>query len=354
MKENNSSRRPLRLREARVWRAYTGGALLGAWKGRGEEDGHWPEDWVGSVITARNGDRPAEGLSVTEEGVLLRDVIHGDPGGMLGEGHVRRYGEDPAVLVKTLDAACRLAIQVHPTREDAVRFFHSPFGKTEAWYVLATRPEGGMVYAGFREGMTEETWRALFDAQDVPGMLAGLHHFPVKAGDVILIEGGVPHAIDAGCLIAEIQEPTDLTLRTERISLLGFPYTDEDMHQGAGFEGLFSIFRYEALSEEDTLARWRKEPRPLDRGEGGRVDVLIGEEDTPCFSLYRLTVEGTYRCAAEETFRIAIVTAGEGSLTAGGETLALRQGDYLFLPAAMGEACWQGGMTVLLCAPPRA
>lgn len=340
---------PIKLRSTRVWRAYTGGALLGAWKRSPEPDDHFPEDWVGSVITARNGDRPEEGLSFTEDGALLRDLIAADPAGMLGARHASRHGTDPALLVKTLDAACRLAIQVHPTPADAVRYFGSPYGKTEAWYVLATREGGGRVYLGFREGVTRETWRALFDAQDVPGMLACLHHIDVHAGDVFLVSGGVPHAIDAGCLIAEVQEPTDLTLRTERISLLGHPYTDEDLHQGAGFDGLFDIFRYDGADEAATLVRWRKQPRPVFATPAGRMDELIGAQDTPCFSMHRLTVAGDLAEPAQDTYRLAIVTSGEGALCG----LPLRQGDYIFLPASMPAPAWSGSMEVLLCTPPQ-
>lgn len=42
-------------------------------------------------------------------------------------------------------------------------------------------------------------------------MLAGMQKYPVHPGDTILIEGGMPHAIGAGCFLVEIQEPTDYT-----------------------------------------------------------------------------------------------------------------------------------------------
>ena len=347
--------KPFRLPENCVWRIYMGGRLKGAWKGRAEADGHYPEDWVGSVITSNNASRPDEagtGLSRVEGGALLRDLIAADPVGMLGEKHAERFGTDTALLVKVLDASTRLAIQAHPTKADAMKYFGSPYGKTEAWYVLATAETGGRVYAGFKEGVTEEIWRALFEAQDVPGMLNCLHHLTVRPGDLILLEGGVPHAIDTGCLMAEIQEPTDYTLRTERVSPLGMPMKDDDLHQGAGFEAMFAMFRYEGMSEEATLARWRKEPRLLHEALGGRIDTLLDESDTPCFSLLRLTVTGAYPQEAAETFRVVIVASGEGALAADGETLPLRQGDYLFLPAAMGECVWSGHITVLECIPP--
>ena len=69
------------------------------------------------------------------------------------------------------------------------------------------------IYLGFKRGVTRERWKELFDKQDLDGMLDSLERFDVKAGDTILIEGGMPHAIGAGCFLVEIQEPTDFTIR---------------------------------------------------------------------------------------------------------------------------------------------
>ena len=44
-------------------------------------------------------------------------------------------------------------------------------------------------------------------------MLDCLHKFEVNKGDTFLIEGGIPHAIGAGCFLVEVQEPTDYTIR---------------------------------------------------------------------------------------------------------------------------------------------
>ena len=120
----------LRLPENCIWRIYTGGKLKGMWQGVEREDNHYPEDWVGSVITCNNASRPDEagtGLSRVEGGALLRDLIAADPVGMLGEGHVARFGTDTALLVKVLDASTRLAIQAHPTRPDAQKYFLTSF-----------------------------------------------------------------------------------------------------------------------------------------------------------------------------------------------------------------------------------
>lgn len=358
--------RPLRLKENRVWRTYNGGRMIGAWRGRDEADTQLPEDWIGSTTKAVNASHPGpedEGLSRIDgkslgiaEDVLLCELIEACPEEMLGKAHAALFGARTALLVKALDAAERLAIQAHPDRADAMRYFGSPFGKTEAWYVLSTREEidpSPAVLVGFRENVTREEWKRLFETQDIPGMQNALHRIEVKPGDVILLEGGVPHAIGEGCFLMEIQEPTDYTLRVERVTPRGMKLTDMACHQGAGFEAMLDMFHYEFLTREETLARWRKQPRPMQVCEGGRIDVLLDESDTPCFALRRMQVNGCMITAKESGFRIAVVVEGEGMLKAGDETLALQQGDCLFLPAGVPECRWEGEkMTVLLCLPP--
>jgi len=361
----NLCTKPLRLIENRVWRIYTGGRMMGRWRGRAEQDGHRPEDWVASLVTANNATHPGpadEGLSWIDgqalgltESIRLRDLAEKFPHEMLGDAHARRFGSQTALLVKVLDAATRLAIQAHPTPEDAQKFFGSPFGKTEAWVVLGTRSqqEPACVRLGFRENMTRAQWRELFDRQDIAGMLEGMHRVEAHPGDVFLLEGGVPHAIGEGCFLIEIQEPTDYTFRVERTSPLGLPLRDEDCHQGAGFDAMFEMFRYDFLTLEETLARWKKQPRPLIRQSGGGVDILLDERDTPCFTLWRMEVRGCFTPPVDRRFQIAVVVEGEGEMEGGGETVPLRQGDCLFLPAALGETLWRSPrMTVLLCLPP--
>jgi len=146
---------PLLLSFVRARRTYTGGKLLEQLHGLPDpKDSDYPEEWIASVVEAR-GDNPQECLSrvmLNGRQVLLRSLIRRDPAGMLGEAHAARYGESPGMLVKLIDAAERLTVQVHPDREFARQYFQSPFGKTEAWYILGTRCIAGekpCLYMGF-------------------------------------------------------------------------------------------------------------------------------------------------------------------------------------------------------------
>ena len=111
------------------------------------------------------------------------------------------------------------------------------------------------IYFGFKEGITREYWKKVFDEQDIPKMLDCLHEIEVAPGETWLIEGGVPHAIGAGCFLMEIQEPTDFTIRTERSTPSGFQIADSMCHQGIDFDNMFECFLYDGRSGRLTVLR---------------------------------------------------------------------------------------------------
>lgn len=207
------------------------------------------------------------------------------------------------VLVKLLDSYTRLMIQVHPDDEKAQKYFSSRYGKTECWYVLDTRIVDGQepyVYLGFRQGVTREQWRALYEAQDIAGMEQCLHKIPVKTGDAFFIPGGVVHAMGSGVFFAEIQQPTDITLRTERISPDGRQMKEQDLHGGAGEDALFDCFDYTACSLEETLAKYRLTPQEdtvVDCGLFWMKDIRIESSRTIAVDGYAivLVLEGKDR-----------------------------------------------------------
>ncbi len=235
---------PFLLDNPRAWRTYLGGRMLDALHGDSNgEDGHFPEEWILSTVAARNAGReqfPEEGMShLRGTDVTLRSVLESDTEGYLGKGAAQ---PTLGVLTKLIDSAERLTLQVHPDKPTALRLFRSQYGKTECWHILSGHPVNGeepCIYYGFRPDMTRARWEALFHAQDIPGMLAGMQKYPVHPGDTILIEGGMPHAIGAGCFLVEIQEPTDYTIRVERTTPSGFAVADSMCHQGLGFETMF-------------------------------------------------------------------------------------------------------------------
>ena len=341
---------PIRLLPARAWRTYLGGKMIDRLHGeQNPADSNFPEEWLMSTVCARNAGREdiVEGLSMTENGASLKECIEADCEAMLGKEHSAKYGSQAGVLVKLLDAGERLTVQVHPTREMARCLFDSAYGKTECWHIIDCRTEDGIVpciYLGFREGVTKDHWQELFDKQDIAGMLDCLHRIEVQKGETYIIHGGVPHAIGHGCFLVEIQEPTDLTVRVERITPAGLQIADSMCHQGLGFEKMFECFDYDGCTKEEAIRRWRIEPMVTEKTDGAVREELVGYKDTPMFCMESLMVSGSYTLRASGRFCGAYVLEGEG--TFGG--MIAKQGDQFFLPACVGDLCVEANETMRL------
>ena len=283
-----------KLMENRVYRTYTGGANIDKFYGKPVcENSSFPEDWTASVIKAFNPGREGiiEGYGRISDGSLVKDVINGEF----------------KCLVKLLDAAERLVIQVHPTVEFAKKYFNSDFGKTECWYFLNCS-EGAHVYVGFKEGVTKEQWRDVFDRQDIEKMLDMLHKVPVKSGDCIFISGGVPHAIGEGCFMIEVQEPSDLMGVTERKTPSGRMIDERKLHGGIGIENMMNMFDYNTMSFDETVKSCKLFGKELSHG----VIELVGEKQTDKFSIHCLRGNGVYKPLRDKG--VIIVTEGMGNI----------------------------------------
>jgi mannose-6-phosphate isomerase len=308
---------PRRVTPTRVYRFYRGGLLIDRMHGEPESDTEYPEDWVGSVTHASNPgrDEPLAGLSRLDDGSLLRDLIAADPQGWLGPAAATGT---PGVLVKLLDAAERLPVHFHPDREFARAHLGSPFGKTEAWIVLATREAQSEVWIGMREPVDPATYRGWIERQDRERLLRSLQCVPVKAGDIIFVPAGTPHAIGAGALIAELQEPTDLSLVCEWED---YPIAAADSHLGLGWD-----IAIEAL---------RLEPREPVLGLPDEARAFFWADERP---------EPAGR------FAVWIVLEGSGSINAA----PARRGDCFVVPAATDRIDVEGDLRVLRCLGPDA
>lgn len=327
--------RPIKLSAAKAWRTYLGGSMLDELHGiKGVGDTHFPEEWIMSTTAARNAGREHiqnEGMSVAENsGKYLKELIEQSPAEMLGKAHFEKYAANTGVLIKLIDSAERLSIQVHPNKEMAKTWFHSEYGKTECWHILGGREVNGekpCIYFGFKKGITKEYWKKVFDEQDIPKMLDCLHKIEVVPGETWLIKGGIPHAIGAGCFLMEIQEPTDYTIRTERSTPSGFQIADAMCHQGIGFDNMFECFSYDGKTEEEIRSEFCI-PR--------KGNVLVGYEDTNCFQLERLDVCTEIKVEPEMVFSGIYVLEGNGYLESDGEGQSIKKGDQFFLPAGTG------------------
>ena len=165
------------------------------------------------------GDDYAESWEICDHGED-QSIVEGGPlaGVALGE-LVRRRGRELLgrhhpqprfpLLMKFLDAAQSLSVQVHPTDAQAAVGDPPDFGKTEAWVVVAAEA-GSMIYAGLRPGVDASQ---LSEAIRQGTCEQLLHRFEPRLGDCVFLPAGTVHALGHGLLVAEIQQSSDTTYR---------------------------------------------------------------------------------------------------------------------------------------------
>ena len=332
---------PYKQEETRVWRTYKGGMLLDEFLGKEEcIDCNEPEDWITSFTEAKNKNYiPGEGITniFTPQGKL--------PITTAAEPQWFGPGRDSSdVLIKLLDNAERLGIQVHPTPQFSKIHFGTDFGKTECWHILGTRPQSeAAIYIGFKEGITKELWRELFDKQDIGGMLNLLHKFEVTPGETILVKAGTPHAIGAGCFLLEIQEPCDYTMRVEKTTPAGDKLTDMQIHYGVGIDNMMDCFTYIGMTREEAYEEYFLSPTTSDC-----CTHLVTYNDTPYFKL-DIAHNG---CRIDADTMVTVVITKSGSLTTDTETLTVAKGDKYVIPYGC-KITLSEGAEAIVCYPPQ-
>ena len=357
-KQNKTDKKLIKLSSTRAWRTYSGGKMIDEMHGKVGLDSNFPEEWVASCVEARNKGREdiVEGLSQIEgTKITLKSLIDKNPIEMLGKVHYEKHGSTMGVLTKIIDSSERLTIQCHPTREMAMKYLNSKFGKTESWYILGGREIDGekpCIYMGFKKGVTKESFIEKFENQDLEGMLDTLHKIEVNLGDVYLIEGGVPHAIGKGCFLLEVQEPTDYTLRVEKTTPAGLVIEDEACHQGVGFKKMFEMFDFDTYTKEEVKSKWKIPIKKVEEAIGYSEYDLIKEEDTDCFSMKKVDIREKYILKTRDTFSVLKVTKGRGTIKEQENITEIKKGDEFFVPANLEKIELSGKIEMIICYPP--
>lgn len=256
-----------------------------------------------------------DGLTRVDTGESLKDLLSS---GDLGT-NCAAFSDFP-LLVKWIDAESALSVQVHPTDEDAM-LYEKSYGKTEMWYIVSAEADAG-IYLGFRRAVTENEVKEAIRDEELTELL---RFVPVKAGECYFIPAGTVHAIGAGCLIAEIQQNSNITYR------------------------LFDYGRRDAMGNS----------RPLHIAEALRV-MKRDEYTSPCeflpvagektlgisryFHTAEITVtEDRHVTVDPASFLALFCVRGEGRV---GE-LSVKQGESLFLTAGTGRVQLSGEMVLI-------
>jgi mannose-6-phosphate isomerase len=268
-------------------------------------------------------------------GVSLRDLMAERRAALLGPA-VGCYDTFPW-LIKLLDAADWLSVQVHPDERSVRELWPGEGSKTEAWFIVHAAP-GSRIYAGLRPGVAQPDLRAALEAGTVADCL---HSFEPRPGDCVFLPAGTVHAVGGGVLIAEVQQTSDATFRL-------FDWNRRDA-QG----------RSRKLHVKEALAciDWARGPvQPVrvpdfPHGDAPRRVPLVR---CPYFALEYVQQRQPFACGGDGRLHALLVLRGGGRLrTAAGED-ELRVGQTWLLPAALAAAACvpQGSLGVLISSLP--
>ncbi|WP_445383817.1 type I phosphomannose isomerase catalytic subunit [Robiginitalea sp. IMCC43444] len=248
------------------------------------------------------------------KGKNLNELIEADPEALLGKSVLDRFGKEFPILIKFIDAAQDLSIQVHPD-DTLARQRHNSFGKTEMWYIMDADP-GSQLIIGFEEDTTSEKYREALDAGALTELL---HYQPVRAGEGYFINSGKIHAIGGGILLAEIQQTSDITYR-----VFDFNRKDADGK-------LRELHTEQAL---DAIDYSRKDDFVLsyERNAGQVNPMAVSQYFTTAY----LEVAGNLERPLEdrEAFTIMIAVEGEAAIQTGSEKVNIKRGESVLIPAA--------------------
>lgn len=253
-------------------------------------------------------------------GSKLGDLVRDWGRSLLGRAQVMD-GSFP-LLIKFLDAAENLSIQVHPDAEAAARLGIAVRPKDEAWHILEARQDAA-IYRGLRSGVTLQAFAAALE-KDPPSIVDLLHRIPVRAGDTFYVPSGTVHAIGAGVVVAEIQTPSDVTFRLYDWGRLR-PKDDAGLHLTEGLVCIRSRTDFASFEKKSHVT--------------SAFTTVTRLVTCPSFILERVRFVGDIEQPipyAEPV--IWIVLEGRGEILYGRngvETFA--KGDVVLLPAALKE-----------------
>lgn len=193
------------------------------------EPGPYGESWEVSDLE--------EGQSSVCNGPLagrpLADVVRLWGEAMTG---ANRDSDQFPLLVKILDASADLSVQVHPSDADIARLGLDADSKDESWIILSSdadpssdshdQPRGCILH-GFENATTPADFRMAVDENRAADILRRRAVFP---GDVIRVAPGTIHAICAGVVLLEIQEPSDTTYRVYDYQRPGMDGNPRELH----------------------------------------------------------------------------------------------------------------------------
>lgn len=260
-------------------------------------------------------------VSVVANGPLagtdLDQLLAGAGEALMGK---RVYAASPnefPLLIKFLDANDDLSIQVHPNDEQA-KAMHGCLGKTEMWYILQADANAKLI-AGFNKNTSREEYQERLANKRLKEIL---NEEQVAAGDVFFIPAGRVHTIGKGILLAEIQQTSDVTYRIYDFDRVDANGQKRALHTAQALE-VIDFKKHEHYKSSYS-------------NQQNQVNQLVSDVYFETNKL-QLTQALTRELQELDSFVIYICIEGSGSITAGGTSVAIKQGETVLVPACIAS-----------------
>lgn len=287
-----------------------GGNKIAPYTGISTDQQSIGEAWLisgieGSETTVDRG--PDEGLTVT-------DLVKHYGADLLGPGNYERFGNEFPLLIKIIDAAADLSVQVHPDDRLAIERGQKN-GKTEMWYVIGA-DRGAILANGFKSPVATADYPRLVATGEITEWL---DFNTIHPGEVYFIPAGRVHAIGKGSLVAEIQQTSDVTYRLYDYHRLGADGKERELHTAEAFD---------AINFKDCGGK-AIDYTPLH-------DLPVTLVDCPYFTTDVLELDNATIRDYSDIDSFVILTGIEGTAVVAhdGEEVELRPGKAVLIPAS--------------------
>lgn len=284
-------------------------------------------------------------LTVRKDGMSV--IANGEYAGMTLEQYValgrtdilgtncKKYDRFP-LLIKFIDAADNLSVQVHP--DDAYALpKENEFGKTEMWYIMDAEPGAKLVY-GLAEGCTiDEFARAVEEGR----VEEKLNYVEVHRGEVYFIPSGQVHAIGAGILIAEIQQNSNITYRVYDYNRRQSDGSLRQLHTDKALDVI--KIRSDAEIEAIRLEKAKTSGRGMTYSEALCACEYFASDK------YTTSKDNVAVIHVDDTSFVSVLVleSEDGHLEMGDELLPLHRGDSYFIPAGKTDVRISGKSEII-------
>ncbi len=266
----------------------------------------------------------------TLAGRSLKDIALEHGAALLGHKALERTGTRFPLLIKILDCADWLSIQVHPNDAQAVQL-EGPgqFGKTEAWHLIEVDSNAELI-SGVKPDVTPEQLEAAI--RGGAGVRDIAQYQTVRTGDTVMMHAGTMHALGPGMLLFEVQQTSDITYRVY----------DWDRPASAG----------RALHIEQSVAVTTLSAAPIIPSPQLEPSAAKTLTQCPYFVLEKLQGGELHSSTNGTTFHAITIIDGQATLQSQGQTMTLEPFDTIVIPADSAPYTLKGAFQALRSSVP--